>query len=101
MRWVEVMLICMATIWDSMNKRSQCNSKVMASMLKRIGICLQLLLMIGVMRITLQCNNHNNKWMSMDKTNSNSNHSKDIRIQMMEEWECRIGKSKAHKSNQI
>merc|ERR1719242_671584 len=86
--------------WDNNNRNR------MDSMNRKIGICQQLLLMIGAMKML--CNSrHNNKLMNMDRNSNNNmdsnnklinmdnnnNNRKVMRIQMMVECICKIGKA--------
>merc|ERR1712228_182259 len=75
--------------WDNNNRNR------MDSMNRKIGICQQLLLMIGAMKML--CNSSHNNNNNMDSNNKlinmDNNNRKVMRIQMMVECICKIGKA--------
>merc|ERR1712204_30216 len=96
------------------SSNSMMSQVVLRAMHRRIGICLRRQLMIGAMMSSkrnrskdmLINSSNSNKWL-MSMVNSNNNNSSssnsmiskdmdssnsNMRIQMMEEWECKIGK---------
>merc|ERR1712204_156219 len=109
-RWmINTMMAQMLAMVISSN--SMMSQVVHKAMRRRIGICLRRQLMIGAMMNSKRNRNKDmlisnskdsNRWlMSMDNSSSSSNSmiSKDMdssnnnmRIQMMVEWECKIGK---------